>query len=48
MSALELCERIVQIDHERDRLEAQLYALTGKSFDVFMDEMRRLLLPEAV
>jgi hypothetical protein len=40
---LSICERIAALDQERRSLESELYALTGKTHEEFLDGMRRLM-----
>jgi hypothetical protein len=45
MTTLEICQRIVDLDHERQELDNKLYMMTGKHFEEFMEQMGRLLAP---
>jgi hypothetical protein len=43
--ALEICQEIADLDNKRFDLERELLALTGKSYDDFIEGVRQLLAP---
>lgn len=46
MPLLEKCERIMALETEAAGLKREVEAEVGLDFDTFLNQMRRLLLPE--